>query len=205
MLSKYIIIIFLLFFNILLSQNKSINSNIGLGKANRGISLETADFGSGLSVFMVKPFSEKFQFFGQLKAMEVTGEGEMTVVDYWSYYPYKVNKFDLYIAQTLFGLKYHPFVGQIANNFSPYLMFSTGPLALIDVPEYGKLNSKIKNTSTYYNSGFVLGFGADFMIQSRQTISIFIGYDHINTSNIVDGRNKYNGTIIKLMFGQNIK
>ena len=128
-----------------------------------------------------------------------------TFCDWGSATASKVNKFDLYIAQTLFGLKYHPFVGQIANNFSPYLMFSTGPLALIDVPEYGKLNSKIKNTSTYYNSGFVLGFGADFMIQSRQTISIFIGYDHINTSNIVDGRNKYNGTIIKLMFGQNIK
>ena len=205
MLKKYFIIILFLFVNILLSQPSTFNSNIGLGKANRGISLETTDFGSGLSVFMVQPLSEKFQFFGQLKAMEVTGEGEMTVVDYWSYYPYKVNKFDLYIAQSLFGVKYHPFVGQIANNFSPYFMFSIGPLALIDVPEYGKFNNKLKNTNTYYNSGFVLGLGADFMIQSRQTISIFIGYDHVNTSDIVDGRNKYNGTIIKLMFGQNIK
>ena len=43
------------------------------------------------------------------------------------------------------------------------------------------------------------------MIQARQTISIFIGYDHVNTSDIIEGRNKYNGTIIKLMFGQNFK
>jgi len=202
-MNKILIIFFL--FNVVNSQSKDVNSNIGLGKANWGLSLETADFGSGLSVFMVRPISEKFQLFGQFKTMEITGDGEMTVVDYWSYYPYKVNKFDLYIAQTLLGIKYHPFVGQIANNFSPYTMISIGPLALIDVPEYGKFKNKINNTNTYYNTGFVVGVGADFMIQSRQTISIFIGYDHLNTSDIVEGRNKYNGVIIKLMFGQNFK
>ena len=89
-----------------------------LARPTTGFSLETGDFGSGLSVFFSRPFNTNFQLLGQFKMMDVTGEAEMPVIDYWSGFVYKANPFNLWLMPAFAGIKYHPFIGRIANNFS---------------------------------------------------------------------------------------
>lgn len=176
-----------------------------LARPTTGFSLETGDFGSGLSVFFSRPFNTNFQLFGQFKMMDVTGEAEMPVIDYWSGFVYKANPFNLWLMPAFAGIKYHPFIGRIANNFSPYAMFAAGPVLIVDVPEYGKFSQKIRNTESTYNGGFVLGAGIDFMMQPGRVLSLFMGYDHIRVGDVVPGRKYYGGTVFKIMVGRKLK
>mgnify|MGYP003771072281 CR=1 FL=1 len=159
----------------------------------------------GASIFFSRPLNSNFQFFGQFKVMDVTGEAEMPVIDYWTGYVYKANPFNLYLMPAFIGMKYHPFVGRIANNFSPFAMVAAGPVIIMDVPEMGKFSYKMQNIETTYNGGFVIGAGIDFMMQPGRVVSLFMGYDHIRIGDVVDGRKHYGGTIFKFMIGRKFK
>ncbi len=100
---------------------------------------------------------------------------------------------------------YHPFIGRIANNFSPFAMVATGPVIIMDVPETGKFAYKMQNIETTYNGGFVLGAGIDFMMQPGRVVTLFMGYDHIRIGDVVHGRKHYGGTVFKFMVGRRFK
>ncbi len=178
---------------------------MGLAKPTSGFSLETADFGNGMSLFFTRPINIKLQWFGQFKMMDVTGEAEMPVVDYWTGYVYKANPFNLWLMPALTGFKFHPFIGLIANNFSPFVMVAGGPVIIMDVPEYGKFTYKMNNIETTYNGGFVFGAGIDFMMQPERVMSLFLGYDYISIGDVVEGRDHYGGTVLKIMIGRKLK
>ena len=137
--------------------------------------------------------------------MDVTGEAEMPVRDYWTGYVYKANPFNLYLMPAFVGMKYHPFIGRIANNFSPFAMVAAGPVIIMDVPETGKFSYKMQNIETTYNGGFVIGAGIDFMMQPGRVVSLFMGYDHIRIGDVVEGRKHYGGAIFKFMIGRKFR
>ncbi len=176
-----------------------------LARPTTGFSLETADFGNGASIFFSHPLNSNIQWFGQFKVMDVTGEAEMPVIDYWTGYVYKANPFNLWLMPAFVGIKYHPFIGRIANNFSPFAMFAAVPVIIMDVPETGKLSYKMQNIETTYNGGFVMGAGIDFMMQPGRVVSLFMGYDHIRVGDVVEGRKHYGGTVFKFMFGRKFR
>lgn len=186
-------------------QNDENILGMRLARPTIGFSLETADFGNGASIFFSRPLTANIQLFGQFKAMDVTGEAEMPVVDYWTGNVFKANPFNLWLMPAFAGIKYHPFVGRIANNFSPFAMLAAGPVIIMDVPETGKFSYKMQNIETTYNRGFVLGAGIDFMMQPGRVVSLFMGYDHIRIGDVVQGREHYGGTVFKFMIGRKFK
>tara|TARA_Y100001960_G_scaffold332185_1_gene431793 strand:+ start:3510 stop:4121 length:612 start_codon:yes stop_codon:yes gene_type:complete len=202
-----IISFFLLNINYSLLRGEDGNEILGmkLARPTSGFSLETGDFGSGLSIFFSRPINSNIQLFGQFKVMDVTGEAEMPVVDYWTGYVYKANPFNLWLMPAFIGLKHHPFLGRIANNFSPFFMVATGPVFIVDLPEYGKFREKLNNIETSYNGGYVLGAGIDFMMQPGRVLSLFMGYDHIRIGDMVEGKKYYGGTVFKIMIGKKLK
>ena len=203
---------FFIFFFLLLNFNESRlkgeenNDILGmrLARPTSGFSLETGDFGSGLSIFFSKPLNTNLQLFGQFKIMDVTGDAEMPVRDYWTGYVYKANPFNLWLMPAFIGLKHHPFLGRIANNFSPFAMIAAGPVFIVDTPEYGRFREKLRNIETSYNGGFVIGGGIDFMMQPGRVLSLFMGYDHIRIGDMVEGRKYYGGTVFKIMIGRKL-
>ena len=176
-----------------------------LARPTTGFSLETADFGNGASIFFSYPINSNIQWFGQFKVMDVTGEAEMPVIDYWTGYVYKANPFNLWLMPAFVGIKYHPFIGRIANNFSPFAMVAAGPVIIMDVPETGKFSYKMQNIETTYNGGFVMGAGIDFMMQPGRVVSLFMGYDHIRVGDVVEGRKHYGGAVFKFMIGRKFR
>jgi|LULX01.1.fsa_nt_gb hypothetical protein len=189
----------------LLGQDDENILGMRLAQPTTGFSLETADFGNGASIFFSRPMNANIQWFGQFKVMDVTGEAEMPVVDYWTGFVYKANPFNLWLMPAFVGIKYHPFIGRIANNFSPFAMVATGPVIIMDVPETGKFAYKMQNIETTYNGGFVLGAGIDFMMQPGRVVTLFMGYDHIRIGDVVHGRKHYGGTVFKFMVGRRFK
>ena len=195
----------ILIFNSVSAQTGEDILGMRLSKPVYGMSLETGDFGNGGSIFFSRPINMKLQWFGQFKMMDVTGEAEMPVVDYWTGYVYKANPFNLWLLPALTGFKFHPFIGQIANNFSPFVMLAAGPVIIMDVPEIGKFSYKMSNIETTYNGGFVFGVGIDFMMDPKRVMSLFLGYDYISIGDVVEGRDHYGGTVLKIMIGRKLK
>ena len=80
-------------------------------------------------------------------------------------------------------------------------MVEAGPVIIMDVPEDGKFSYKMSNIETTYNGGFVFGVGIDFMMAPKRVMSLFLGYDYISIGDVVEGRDHYGGTVLKLMIG----
>ena len=119
-------------------------------------------------------------------------------------YVYKANPFNLWLMPAFIGLKHHPFLGRIANNFSQFAMIAAGPVFIVDTPEYGRFREKLRNIETSYNGGFVIGGGIDFMMQPGRVLSLFMGYDHIRIGDMVEGRKYYAATVFKIMIGRKL-
>ena len=49
------------------------------------------------------------------------------------------------------------------------------------------------------------GAGIDFMMDSKRFMSLFLGYDYISIGDVVEGRDHYGGTVLKIMIGRKFR
>lgn len=186
------------------SAQTALDPSYSLSGNTFGFSLETESHGTGMGVFYTNTLSKNLQFFGQVKLLSITGETEMPVYDPYTGYTYKVGEVNLVLMPLFIGLKFHPFIGRIANNFSPFAVVMAGPLGILDSPENVGLSKQISEMKTSFHRGAFIGIGADFQIQTRQFASIALGYDFLPMGKDVDGRDEYSGTLFKIMMGRKL-
>ena len=107
----------------------------------------------------------------------------------------------------VFGtVKWLPFEGKIANNFSPFVALKLGPVLAVDgKEEFQKWSKRWGKASTITTYGGQIVFGILFLQRGGSSISPSIGYEFLPMGSEVDGRNNYSGAAINITFNMSPK
>ena len=169
-----------------------------------GFGLDVGERGSGLFFNRTWPNSEKLCFISEIRIIDVKHPDEIIIQDYYTNMSYKFNDINLLLLPLFSGVNYYPFVGKIANNFSPFLSVKAGPILTLDGAESGTFKEKWNTNLDYYFTlcGY-FGVGADFSTSNRTILSIRVGYDILPMKGQIDGSDQYNGALV--CFGYNWK
>ncbi len=188
-------------FSVFITQLHSNPSQNFMGKSY-GLVLKTAEHGTGLGGFYAVNIEEKLQYQILGQFIDILGEAEMPVTDWFTGRTYKTNVKNLLLMPIYLGIKYYPFAGQIANNFNPYVTFHAGPDFIFDTAETGSFTKRWRNVNTLISYGVLIGGGVDFMLQGRSVFSVCIGYEFLPMGKVVDERDNYSGYSFKIMLGR---
>ena len=108
---------------------------------------------------------------------------------YWIFFP------------VFFKTNYYLFDGQIANSFRPYITFSIGPFIAVDGDEtISSFSKKWSSTESQTNLGASLGFGVNFSQTSGNTLSLGLGYDHLNVDKPIHSKDDFGGGYLFLKY-----
>ena len=100
-----------------------------------------------------------------------------------------------------FRTNYYLFDGKIANSFRPYITFSFGPFIAVDGDEtISSFSKKWSSTESQTNLGASLGFGVNFSQPSGSTLSLGLGYDHINVDKPIHSKDDFGGGYLFLKY-----
>jgi len=164
-----------------------------------GFGLDVGENGSGISFNRTWTKSEELCFISEIRIFDVKHPDEIIIQDYYTNRSYKFNDINLLLLPLFSGVKYFPFVGKIANNFSPFLSAKAGPILALDGAESGTFKDKWSTNLDYYLTfGGYFGIGADMLMSNNTTLSIRVGYDILPMKGQIDGSDQYNGALVRL-------
>ena len=130
-----------------------------------GFGLDVGESGSGLSYSRTWFKNKKLYFISEIRVFDAKHPDEIIMQDYYTGRAYKFNNINLLLLPLFSGLKYYPFVGKIANNFSPFINIKFGPIFILDGAENGSFKQKWYDKVEYYRSwGGFFGIGADICL-----------------------------------------
>ena len=166
-----------------------------------GFGLDVGESGSGLSYNQTWFKDKKLYFIGELRMFDAKHPDEIIMQDYYTGRAYKFNNINLLLFPLFSGIKYYPFVGKIANNFSPFLSIKAGPILILDGAESGSFKQKWYDNVQYYHSwGGFFGLGGDVLTSNNTILTVRVGYDMLPMPQKIDGRNKYSGALVRFGF-----
>ena len=166
-----------------------------------GFGLDVGESGSGLSYSRTWFKNKKLYFIGEIRVFDAKHPDEIIMQDYYTGRAYKFNNINLLLLPLFSGLKYYPFVGKIANNFSPFINIKFGPIFILDGAENGSFKQKWYDKVEFYRSwGGFLGIGADIINSNNTILTVRVGYDELPMPQKIDGRNKYSGALVRFGF-----
>jgi hypothetical protein len=169
-----------------------------------GFGLDVGENGSGIFFNRTWSKSEELCFISEIRIFDVKHPDEIIIQDYYTNRSYKFNDINLLLLPLFSGVKYYPFVGKIANNFSPFVSAKAGPLLALDGGESGTFKEKWNtNLDYYFTLGGYFGIGADLLMSNSTILSIRVGYDILPMKGQIDGSDQYNGALVR--FGYNWK
>lgn len=169
-----------------------------------GFGLDIGKSGSGF--FLLRQYthsSERFSFLTELRFYDIKGENEMFAYDYFTGQYRSIGSKSLVYVPVFFGASYYPFVGLIANNFSPFITYRLGPVLTIDGKEEGSFLDRWSNPDTDFSYGGFLGVGIEFKWINLSSIILNIGYDYFPPPKSI-GRD-YSGFLIHIAFNRSVK
>ena len=167
----------------------------------RGLGFGTGTWGSGFH------FSGEWQldddkYYGfEIRFIDIKNEEELPV-----YNPYTGNSFNvgdkaLIMFPIYAKIRYLPFEGKIANNFSPFIELKLGPIFDIDGDgDARRFADRWKGAPSHTSYGGQIVMGAAFLQMSGAVISPSIGYEFLPFGQSIDGRRSYDGTTINVTF-----
>ncbi|MDZ7797906.1 MAG: hypothetical protein U5N56_13130 [Candidatus Marinimicrobia bacterium] len=153
-------------------------TSMGQVKRSRGFDLRMTDYGAVLGGKMQWRLLKNLHTGIHASWTFVSSGKEYTWTDPYTGYTYKINSINLDFVKTGLFLKKHFFTDQLANTFAPYVSLQAGPVLAIDTD-----NDPWANISRYQDAVFDLGFythvsfGADFMMEKRNTFTVALGYE----------------------------
>ena len=166
-----------------------------------GFGLDVGESGSGLSYNQTWFKNKKLYFIGEIRIFDAKHPDEIIMQDYYTGRAYKFNNINLLLLPLFSGVKYYPFVGKIANNFSPFLSLKFGPILILDGAESGSFKQKWYENIQYYRSwGGFFGVGADVVTSNNTILTVRVGYDELPMPQEIDGRTKYSGALVRFGF-----
>ena len=117
----YSVFMLFLLFSVMSNVNgASEDSLLEIRQKSYGFSIETASHGTGLGGFYTTELDEKYQIMLQARFINIMGEGEFPIYNWYTGYYTKASEKNLLLVPLYGGVKFFPFAGQIANNFSPF-------------------------------------------------------------------------------------
>ncbi len=167
----------------------------------RGLGFGTGTWGSGFH------FSGEWQldddkYYGfEIRFIDIKNEEELPV-----YNPYTGNSFNvgdkaLIMFPIYAKIRYLPFEGKIANNFSPFIELKLGPNFAIDGDGAARRYAdRWTGAPSYTPYGGQIVMGAAFLQMSGAVLSLSIGYEFLPFGQSIDGRRSYDGTTINVTF-----
>ena len=171
-----------------------------------GFGLDIGKSGSGF--FLMRQYnhnSEKFSLIAEIRFYDIKGENEMYVFDYYTQQYRSIGSKNLVYVPAFIGLNYYPFSGKIANNFSPFFTFRSGPVLSIDGKENGSFSNRWGNPDTYISFGSFVGVGIEFKWVSQSSVILNIGYEYLPPSKSMKEPNDYSGLLIHIAFNRSAK
>ena len=166
-----------------------------------GFGLDVGERGSGIFFNRTWSKSEELCFISEIRIFDVKHPDEIIIQDYYTGRGYKFNDINLMLLPMFLGSKYYPFVGKIADNFSPFVSAKAGPILALDGAESGTFREKWNtNLDYYFTLGGYFGVGADLLTSNSTILSIRVGYDILPMKGKIDGNDQYNGMLVRFGF-----
>ncbi|MFQ6611524.1 MAG: hypothetical protein ACE5D2_00275 [Fidelibacterota bacterium] len=185
-------------FSILLYSTLVFAQNI---PGTKGFGFDTGNRGSGLTFDLLWPIKGSYQAGVEGRFYDIKNEGEFPVYDYYTSTYRNVDDRAMFMIPLFGVMKYFPFEGKIANNFSPFLEVKAGTIFTIDGNEIEHSFSKRwQKAPTFFTIGGQLATGVDFRYQGGTIISGSIAYDIFPLGQTVDGQSDYSGMVIQIGF-----
>ena len=192
---KFLLPLILIIINFIYSNSS--NNRIGAG-------LDIGSKGSGIFFnYLLGNNKKNFDFVGEVRYFDIKGETESIVYDYWTNQYVTISGQNLLFIPVLVGFNYHPFAGQIANNFSPFITIRGGLNLTIDGKEGDGSYSKIwRKAKTQWSPAGFIGGGIEFRLYNQSSIALHIGSDIIKLNQEADQKKDYSGLLIHISFNR---
>lgn len=185
----------------------SLNFIIATSNKRYGAGLDIGSKGSGIFFNYLSGNLEKnFDLVGVIRYFDIKGDTESIVYDYWTNQYVTISGQNLLFIPMLVGFNYHPFAGQIANNFSPFITFRGGLNFSIDGKEGdGNYKETWRKAETQWSTAGFIGGGIEFRWYNQSSIALHIGSDIIELKKKADQKTNYSGLLIHISFNRFIK
>ena len=169
-----------------------------------GPGLDIGSKGSGVFFnYLVGNNQKNLDLLCELRYFDIKGETESIVYDYWTNQYVTISGQNLILIPILVGVNYHPFAGQIANNFSPFITIRGGTNLAIDGKEGdGSYKQKWSKAKTYWSMAGFIGAGIEFRWYNQSSIALHIGSDILKLSQKADEKDDYSGLLIHISFNK---
>jgi hypothetical protein len=187
-----------------------LSSNLVFGNFSNnryGAGLDIGSKGSGFFFnYLIGNMDKNLDVVFEARYFDIKGETEMYVYDYWTNQYTTISGQNLILMPFMVGVNYHPFAGQIANNFSPFITIRGGTTLAIDGKEgSGSYKQKWIKAKTHWSPAGFVGVGIEFRWYSQTSVVLHIGSDILKLSEQADDRDDYSGLLIHIAFNRFIK
>ena len=187
-----------------------LSSNLVFGNFSNnryGAGLDIGSKGSGFFFnYLIGNMDKNLDVVFEARYFDIKGETEMYVYDYWTNQYTTISGQNLILMPFMVGVNYHPFAGQIANNFSPFITIRGGTTLAIDGKEgSGSYKQKWIKAKTHWSPAGFVGAGIEFRWYSQTSVGLHIGSDILKLSQEADDRDDYSGLLIHIAFNRFIK
>ena len=172
-----------------------------------GAGIDIGSKGSGFFFnYLIGNIEKNLDVVFEARYFDIKGETEMYVYDYWTNQYTTISGQNLILMPFMVGVNYHPFAGEIANNFSPFITIRGGTTFAID----GKVGSgsykqKWSKAETHWSPAGFVGAGIEFRWYNKTSVVLHIGSDILKLSQQADNRDDYSGLLIHIAFNRFIK
>ncbi len=190
-----LIIIFSLFINT--SLVGGLNTRFGAG-------LDVGSRGSGIFLnYLYGNNKKNLDLVGEVRYFDIKGETESIVYDNWTNQYITISGQNLLFIPVLVGFNYHPFAGEIENNFSPFVTIRGGLNLSIDGREGDGSYKKIwRKAETQWSPIAFFGGGVEFRWYNQSSVALHIGSDIIKLKKEADQKKDYSGLLIHISFNR---
>ena len=172
-----------------------------------GAGIDIGSKGSGFFFnYLIGNIEKNLDVVFEARYFDIKGETEMYVYDYWTNQYTTISGQNLILMPFTVGVNYHPFAGEIANNFSPFITIRGGTTFAIDGKEgSGSYKQKWSKAETHWSPAGFVGAGIEFRWYNQTSVVLHIGSDILKLSQQADNRDDYSGLLIHIAFNRFIK
>ena len=167
----------------------------------KGFGFTTGSWGSGFH-FMGDWELRETLFSGfEIRFLDVKNDGEIPVTNYYTGQTYNIGDDALIMFPAFAKIRYLPFEGLIANNFSPFVELKAGVNYAIDGNGSARtFKGKWKNSTGYTSLGGQFVIGVNFPQINGTSIITSFGYETLPMTQEIDGRNNYDGITMNISY-----
>ena len=169
-----------------------------------GAGVDIGSKGSGFFFnYLIGNTAKNLDIICEARYFDIKGDTEMYVYDYWTNQYTTISGQNLILMPFMIGFNYHPFAGEIANNFSPFVTIRGGTTFAIDGKEInGSFKQKWGKAKTHWSPAGFIGAGIEFRWLNQSSVVLHIGSDILKLSQKADNKDDYSGLLIHIAFNR---